>query len=136
MDKAEFKKQYWTIRPDFRFWTKDRRRQLIVEGKGVGCRPDNSDDYAFAQAERYFRYLRDTGATGAVVYLVHEDYVEDWFRKLERASDKFAAAFGVLAWSGKFMAEISIQLILLISSGPLAAAAALLREAAHHATNR
>ena len=108
---------------------------MIVEGKGVGCRPEK-DDYAFAQAQRYFRYLADTGASGAVLYLAPETHVDGWFRKLVRASGTSRIPYGVMGWSDEFMSGISIQLILVISSGPLAAAATLLRIAAGYATRR
>ena len=90
----EFKKKYWTITPDFRYWTKDPTRQLIIEAKGTH-QPIGRRDRD--QAERYFMYLLDTGFDGAVVYFAPnpQEWLE-WLKLLAEKAGNRGVPFGVV----------------------------------------
>lgn len=107
----DFKNKYWTIRPDFRFWTTEKKQQLIVEGKGRG-RGLEADDYFKRQAEKYFAYLTEFPAQGAVVYLVPPEHIEGWMGMLKLAAGSPAIRFGVAVWSDGFLKEIGTQLVI------------------------
>src|SRR5437870_8321180 len=106
----EFKKKYWGIRPDFRFWTKGKRAQLILEGKGNGDAKEG-----FPQAQRYFRYLEEFPSTGAVVYLVPIEYVQVWTEMLKGATNGREISFGVMCRSDPFLEKISNELVMAIA---------------------
>lgn len=113
----DFRNKYWGIRPDFRFWADQKAKQLIVEGKGNGPGPEAGK----AQAERYFRYLKDFQAKGAVVYLVPGPEIDGWMGILEKVAEGevgegSAVKFGVLSWNDDdFLSEIKTQLVLCIA---------------------
>jgi hypothetical protein len=61
MSAEGLKGTYWTITPDFRYWTKSGEKQLIVEAKGTQ-KPIGQRD--LVQAKRYFSYLRSQAGRG------------------------------------------------------------------------
>ena len=102
----EFKKKYWTITPDFRYWTKDRTRQLIIEAKGTP-RPIGRRDRD--QAERYFMYLLDTGFGGAVVYLAPNP--QDWLKLLTEKAGNRGIPFGVVDLKEQIIPQVRNELV-------------------------
>lgn len=118
IDAERFRNQFWGTRPDFRFWTDGKKRQLIVEGKGgkwVGRKDEDNRD---SQAIKYFRYMAEFPAAGAVVYLVPADSSDGWLRMLTAAAEQAGSLdtrYGVVGWSEEFLAAISTELALTIS---------------------
>ncbi len=82
ISEDHFKKIYWQKAADFRFWTKKRDQQLIVEAKGT-AKPLKKDA---EQAKRYFAYMREFPAKGAVVYFVPGANL--WFNWLEKMAEE------------------------------------------------
>lgn len=118
-----FRLQFWAVRPDFRFWTRDKVQQLIVEGKGTSCNGRRD----LPQAKRYFEYLREFPSTGAVVYLVARDS-DGWMSLLKRAAGETEIRFGVMAWTKSFLQSLSGDLVYVIEES-LAQAQAVLANA-------
>lgn len=120
----DFSKTYWGVRPDFRFWALEKRRQLIVEGKAR--RP--ADQALLPQARRYFNYLRQFRAEGALVYLVPCDFRLAYLQMLAQATDGSQIPFGVICWdetlrNDPILKPISTELVHCIQNsiaGPLA----------------
>jgi hypothetical protein len=102
----EFKKVYWTITPDFRYWTKKREKQLIVEAKGTP-KPVGQRDRV--QAQRYFSYLRDSGCQGAIIYFVPNPKI--WLTWLTGVAGNSAVRFGVVDLNLKIVPEIANELV-------------------------
>lgn len=110
MEWATFERTYWNVRPDARFWAEDRRRQLIVEAKGRGPRREADT----TQAQRYFEYLRDSRADGAVIYLV-PGQPESWLKLFGEVASEGTGRFGVMLWSDEFLRPFSSELIEVIA---------------------
>jgi hypothetical protein len=106
IDPTRFEQAFWNLRPDFRFCTPNADKQLIIEGKGGRRGPIDK-----RQAECYPLYVKESGATGAVIYLVPEEHAErwlDWLRKLPGLAE---VRFGVLPWREEFLAELATELV-------------------------
>lgn len=106
-----FRLQFWGVRPDFRFWTRNKAKQLIVEGKGTSC----NDTRDLPQAKRYFEYLREFPSTGAVVYLVAHDS-DGWLSLLRKAAGETELRFGVMLWTKSFLQSLSSDLVYVIEN--------------------
>jgi hypothetical protein len=118
-----FKKAYWGTRPDLRFWASGGAQQLIIELKSRGA----NDKLDSGQAQRYFNYLADRQASGAVVYLVPEG-AEGWLGLLSGRTGSEIIRFGVIEWSDDFLRPMCSQLIEVISES-LVSSANFLRRA-------
>jgi hypothetical protein len=119
----EFKKKYWTITPDFRYWTKERDKQLIIEAKGT-AKPIGQRDAL--QAERYFAYLRDSGHSGAVVYFAPNP--DEWLKWLEKTPKQSGLPFGVVDLTTQIVPRVADELLRVVAAA-LVQTADLLREA-------
>lgn len=109
ISQERFRLQFWGVRPDFRFWTRNKSEQLIVEGKGTAC----NDTRDFPQAKRYFDYLREFPSTGAVVYLVARDS-DGWLSLLKKAASETEIRFGVMVWTKSLLTSLSSDLVYVI----------------------
>lgn len=125
----QFKKTFWTITPDFRYWIEKRDKQLIIEAKGT---PKPSGHKDADQAKRYFMYLKDTGHKGAVVYFVPNPKVWlDWLTKLaEQVARENAAPFGVVDLNVAVVPQVADELVHVVG-GALVQTARLLEKALH-----
>jgi hypothetical protein len=120
----DFKKTFLMITPDFRYLTERRDKQLIIEAKGtprpIGRRDDD-------QARRYFLYLRDSGHTGAVVYLAPNPKL--WLKWLtEKIAVGYAIPFGVLDMNTQIIPKVADELVHVVGKA-LVQSAHLLEEA-------
>jgi hypothetical protein len=106
----EFKKKYWTITPDFRYWTKDPTKQLIIEAKGT---PKPIGRRERDQAERYFMYLLESGFGGAVVYFAPNP--QEWLKLLTEKSGKSGIPFGVVDLKDKIIPEVHNELVRVVA---------------------
>jgi hypothetical protein len=106
MAEEMFKKTYWGIRPDIRFWAHGGTLQLIIECKGRG--PKERSD--IGQARRCFSFLRDRQANGAVVYLVPVN-PDDWLELVQKASGEGAGRFGAICWCDDFLQPFASELV-------------------------
>ena len=101
-----FRLQFRAVRPDFRFWTRDKAQQLIVENKRTSC----SEWRHLAQAKKYFEYLQEFPSTGAVVYLVAHD-PDGWLSLLNKAAGGAEICIGVLEWTESFLQRLGSDLV-------------------------
>ena len=106
----EFKKKFWTITPDFRYWTKDGTKQLIIEAKGTP-KPIGRRDRD--QAERYFKYLQDSGFHGAIVYFAPSP--QDWLKLLIEKSGNSGIPFGAVDLKDKIIPEVHNELVRVVA---------------------
>ncbi|MDA2913106.1 hypothetical protein MYX77_03950 [Acidobacteriia bacterium AH_259_A11_L15] len=115
-----FEREYWGLRPDFRFWRRSREAQLIVESKGYdpGGGKQESD-----QARRYFQYLKDFACRGAVIYLVPRQATR-CLEMLQAAGEKTGVSFGVLHWEDLFDA-LGTDLLRVVARSMVASAEVL-----------
>jgi hypothetical protein len=104
IEEDTFKKVYWGIRPDIRFWANEGQQQLLIELKGRGP----NDNLDLGQARRYFSYLRDRGVEGAVVYVV-PCQVDPWLDLVQPAASGTSIRFGVIQCDYSFR-ELSAKL--------------------------
>ena len=104
-----FRLEFWGVRPDFRFCTRDKTQQLIVEGKGTPCLETRD----LPQARKYFEYLRDFPSKGAVIYLVPGDSYS-WSSMLNKAAENTGIPNGILLWTKSFLQTLSIDLVSII----------------------
>jgi hypothetical protein len=122
LSSTDFRK-YLTITADFRYWTKERHEQLIVEAKGT-TKPIGRRDYV--QAERYFTYLRDSGHNGAVVYFAPNP--ETWLTWLTSIPKQSGLPFGVVDLKVQVVPKIANELLHVVGDA-LVQTADLLKEA-------
>jgi hypothetical protein len=111
------------ITPDFRYWSKDRDKQLIVEAKGTP-KPIGQRDRV--QAERYFTYLRDSGLDGAVVYFTPNP--KAWLEWLTNIPKESRYPFGVVDLKMQVVPKVAFELIHVVGE-TLVQTADLLKEA-------
>lgn len=104
----EFRRTFWTVTPDFRYWTLERDKQLIVEAKGTPKPVGRRDDI---QARRYFMYLAQTGYRGAVVYFAPNPEV--WLNWLVGIARETATGsrFGVVDLNVDVVPTVSNELV-------------------------
>ena len=103
----DFKKIFWTITPDFRYWTERRDRQLIIEAKGTPMPTGRRDD---AQAKRYFMFLRDSGYAGAIIYIAPNPKI--WLRWLiEKAALDNDIPFAVVDLNVQIVPRVADELV-------------------------
>ncbi len=103
---GRFRLQFLSVRPDFRFCTRDMAQQLIIEGKGTPCQVTRD----LPQARRYFEYLHDYPSKGAVIYLVPRDS-DGWSSMLNKAAGDSGIPNGILLWSAPFLQTLSTNLV-------------------------
>ena len=116
IEEQRFKSTYWSLRPDFRFRTKDGTRQLFIEGKG-----GPPSRYDKEQAIHYLGFIHESGSTGALVYLVPEE-ARSWVRLLHQVAESGGPKTGVLYWDKSFLQQISTELLHVITEsqvGPM-----------------
>jgi len=123
----QFKKTFWTITPDFRYWIEKRDKQLIIEAKGT-AKPSGRKDAD--QAKRYFMYLKDTRHKGAVVYFVQNPKVWlDWLTNIVRQlAQESITPFGVVDVKVEVVPKVADELVRIVGR-ELAKTARLLEEA-------
>jgi len=122
LSSAEFGK-YLAIAPDFRYWTKERNKQLIVEAKGTPKPIGRRDD---VQVERYFMYLQDSGNKGAVIYFVPNPKV--WLAWLANIPKPNGLPFGVVDLRAQIVPKVANELLHVVGEA-LVQTADLLKEA-------
>jgi hypothetical protein len=133
LSSDEFGK-YLTITPDFRYWTKEGGKQeggkqLIVEAKGTP-KPIGQRDHV--QAERYFKFFRDCGHSGAVVYFAPNPEVWlTWLAKIPKQSD---VPFGVVDLTVQVVPKVADELLRVVGEA-LVQTADLLKEALRFSKN-
>ena len=124
--EEEFKIRFQSATPDFRYWTKHRDKQLILEAKGTSKPAGRDAD----QAKRYFDYLRKWPSTGIVTYLVFSNIGwHDWLQRIAAEStggpESVPIAFAVVELNDKVLASISPQLIRVVGESLVKAASLL-----------
>lgn len=113
ISESDFTKLYLWKTADFRYWTRDKARQLIIEAKGTP-KPSKRD---FEQAKRYFEYLRAFPAKGAVVYFVPDPARGEWLRWLaDRAkeasiTEELQIRIGVVNLKSEILPRIASDLV-------------------------
>ena len=122
LSSDEFKK-YLSITPDFRYWTKEGGKHLIVEAKGTPKPIGRRDD---AQAERYFAYLQDSSHSGAVVYFAPNPDV--WLNWLANIPNHSGLPFGVVDLKVQVVPQVANELLHVVGEA-LVQTADLLKEA-------
>jgi hypothetical protein len=122
-------KEYLTIAPDFRYWTKSRDRQLIVEAKGTP-KPIGQRDRI--QAERYFAYLRDCTSGGAVIYFTPNPSA--WLAWLINIPNRSGLPFGVVDLKTQIVPRLAYELVHVVGEA-LVQTADLLKEALRYSKN-
>ena len=123
MPSVGFRKTYLGITPDFRYWTKDQHKQLIIEAKGTP-KPIGLKDRI--QAQRYFMYLGDSGYTGAIVYFVPNP--KEWLDWLTEIGGQSGHPFGVVDWTAQVVPRVANELLHVVAES-LAQTADLLKTA-------
>jgi hypothetical protein len=102
-----FRKSYWTMTPDFRYWTRAGEKQLIIEAKGTE-KPVGQRD--LVQAKRYFSYFSETRRQGAVVYLAPDP--KRWLAWLrEDVAGNSSIPFGVVDLKVQIVPAVSSELV-------------------------
>lgn len=106
----DFRKTYLMVTPDFRYWTKDEKKQLIIEAKGP---PKPAGQRDRVQAQRYFTYLRDSGHAGAIVYFAPNP--KEWLPWLAKVGDQTGFPFGVVDWTVQVVPRIADELLRVVA---------------------
>jgi hypothetical protein len=108
---ADAFKEFWTITPDFRYWTNNAERQLIIEAKGLP-KPVGRRD--LIQAQRYFSYFERSGHKGAIVYFAPSP--ENWLKWLIKdVAGKSAIPFGAVDLKDRIVPEIAGDLVRVVA---------------------
>lgn len=111
--EPDFKTLYLWKTADFRYWTKDRKKQLIIEAKGTA----GASRRDFEQAKRYFEYLRAFPAKGAVIYFVPDPTGYDWLGWLDKRAkeagitDEMQVRAGVVNLKTEVLPRVASELV-------------------------
>jgi len=129
LSSEEFRQIFWTITPDFRYWTRQRDRQLIIEAKGTS-KPIGQRDRE--QAKRYFAYLQKSDCKGAVIYFAPNPvawltWLEDIGKKTIPEQDS-GICFGVVDLKVQVVPRVASELVDVVGKA-LVQTADLLKEA-------
>ena len=128
--EEDFRRRFWGRTPDFRYWTEGRTKQLIVEAKGTP-KPSKTDSQ---QAKRYFDYLREFPAKGAVIYFVPDPDNWNWLKWLEQTAQECQIVescqinFGVVNSKTEILPKVAPELVRVVGNA-LVRTADLLEEA-------
>jgi len=109
--QLRFRETYGGVRPDFQFWTRGLKKQLLMECKGEGYQ---SKKHLF-QVQRYFNYLGDHGFTGAVVYIVPPELEEGWVKLAEGLQPRGEVNYGVLPFNHDLVRGLRFDLVSVLS---------------------
>jgi hypothetical protein len=109
--QLRFRETYGGVRPDFQFWGRGLRKQLLLECKAEAYQ---SKKHLF-HVQRYVNYLADHGFTGAVIYIVPLELAEGWVRLAEGLQARSEVRYGVLPFDKSMVTGLRFDLVAVLS---------------------
>lgn len=109
--QLHFRETYGGVRPDFQFWTRGLKKQLLLECKAEAYQ---SEKHLF-HVQRYVNYLADHGFTGAVIYTVPPEMEEGWVKLAEGLQPRSEVKYGVLPCDKDLVRGLRFDLVGVLS---------------------